>query len=272
MLLLGHWTDVFFPPFRHALSLCFVISRLSVYLRTQRLDHERSCTQRPVRCTLCDPAHTLTPRQLAVHVRAVWDGSQQREYAQQQVVKLLVERSSSAAPVGTAADPCSAAAAASANSSRDGDAPVSSAALRFRDGGHQLSHAWAHNSGLNEMQTVTRDSSRLQPRPFTRSAPRPPAAAAAASPASSSAATVAPVRFDGQLRANRAPTAVASFGYQLHDGDLCDCLDTDQNWKVSGVLGSNATHLLIHYGQRAVCEALRSMHLPRRACPTVHCC
>jgi hypothetical protein len=245
---------------------------VSVYLRSQRLNHERSCTQRPVRCTLCDPAHTLTPRQLAVHVRALWDDSQQREYAQLQVVKMLVKQSALADPVGTVAGPFSAAAAASATSPLADDAPVSSAALRLRDGGRQLSHAWAHNSGLNEMQTVQRDSSRLQPRPFTRSAPRPAAAAAAAFPDSGSGFTAAfaPIRALGSARADRAPPAAASFGYQLHDGDVCDCLDTDQRWQLSEVIGSTATHLLIRYGQRADREALRSMHLPRRACLTVH--
>ena len=240
-----------FTPCLCALPLCF--SRVSVCLRSQRLAHERTCAQRPVSCTLCDPAHTLTPRQLVSHVRAVWEDSLQRKYAQQQVVKLLVKQSALADPAGTVAGPFTAAAAASATSSIADDASVSPSAPRLRDGGRQLSHAWAHNSGLNEMQAVARDSSRLQPLRFARSAPQSAAAAAAASPDSGSgfAAAFAPIRALGQLRANRVPPAAVmpSFGYQLHDRDLCDCLDTDQGWRLSEVIGSDATHLLIHYGQ-----------------------
>ena len=280
-----------------------MISRVSVYHRALRLDHECICTQQLVSCTLCDPAHTLTPRQLVVHVRALWDDSQQREYAQQQVVKLLVQQSSSSAPVDVVADSSPSAGAAPSSNVQAAAASVPPGDLRsFRDGlkvgnlvdfeSHKragwfvgevtgIDKSWAglrqddvsvHIIDFDDSETVQRDSSRLWP-PCTKSTSGPvvAAAAAAASPSSSSAAAVdvAPVRSDGQVPANRAPPPVVNFGRQLRRGDACDCLDTMQKWIFSEVIGSDSTHLLIHYGQ---CGRSATGAFPRcvRGCLFVH--
>lgn len=105
-----------------------------------------------------------------------------------------------------------------------------------------------HISQFGDSETVPRDRGRLWPS-GTKSAPvRVAAAAAAAFPASNSAAAFAPVRSDGQAP-DRAPYAVADFGYQLREGDECDCWDTERKWRISEVIGSTVTHLLIHYSQ-----------------------
>lgn len=61
---------------------------------------------------------------------------------------------------------------------------------------------------------------------------------------------------NGQVPADRVPPAVPNFGYQLRRGDVCDCLDTEQKWRLSEVIGSDSTHLLIHYGQSDVAPAI----------------
>jgi len=67
-------------------------SHLCVYLVSQRQAHERTCTQRPVRCGLCLPAsdHWLAPRHVSAHVAAVLADPQRRAPIQQQMAKMIL--------------------------------------------------------------------------------------------------------------------------------------------------------------------------------------
>jgi len=47
------------------------------------------------------------------------------------------------------------------------------------------------------------------------------------------------------------PAGVPLYGYQLHKGDVCDCMDVDGVWRIGEVMGQDSTgrYVLMHFGQ-----------------------
>lgn len=43
------------------------------------------------------------------------------------------------------------------------------------------------------------------------------------------------------------PTLISGHGYTLDHGDSCDCLDTEQKWRLAEITAVEPTHVLVHY-------------------------
>ena len=61
------------------------------------------------------------------------------------------------------------------------------------------------------------------------------------------AAAVQPAAAAGQAPPESIPPPVDNFGFQLRKGDVADCLDTEQKWRLIEVIATDPTHVLVHY-------------------------